>query len=178
MNVDAPPRQDLALTVQGQEVRVFANYDVGNESLSRQATLNKPRGRLGLDNPIGALAAGIFGTDCDDDTVLSRDDIDAFAAIFANLVHLATPTRTLDAVWLNHFLDMWQVFGQVLAFTLTRLTRFFLFVAVRVVCVLLLFQLSDRDEEVLKGQLTLVLGWGMRTCTVLEWAGRSLQRNM
>jgi len=55
-----------------------------------------------LGNTLGAPAAGIFGTDGDDDPQLRGHDVQPIRAVFSDPVHLAAATRTEQAIRLDH----------------------------------------------------------------------------
>lgn len=68
-------------------VRVFAHQHMGDERLCWQAALDQTGRRRGLADPVSAGTAGIFRADGLDDPVLGGNDVDAGAAVFADLVH-------------------------------------------------------------------------------------------
>ena len=79
--------------------------NMGDGRFSRQAARDQMAGCRCLSDTVGAGAAGIFRAHGHDDTQLSRDDVQPFRAIFADLVHDTTAARADQAGGFNDFFD-------------------------------------------------------------------------
>ena len=86
----------------------------------RQSAFDQGGGCGCLCDTIGAGAAGVFGADGDNHAQLRGHDIQPLGAVLANLVHHATPARTVQAIGLDDPLDPRQILGQVAAIALGR----------------------------------------------------------
>ena len=94
MQLDPGPGEDLALAIQWQMVRVFADQDICEGALGGQAALDQVCGRRCLRHPLATSAARIFGPDGDDDPQLCRHDVQPLGPVFADVVHLTAASRS------------------------------------------------------------------------------------
>ena len=105
VQINAGSRQDLALTIQRQMVRIFADQHMRNGPLSGQRRINQESWHRGLAHTVSASTTRIFRAHRDNHPQLRRHDVQALCAIFANLVQSLLLRRRLRAdlqgVWIG-----------------------------------------------------------------------------
>ena len=84
---------------------------MGHQILGRHTAFDQMGWSPGLGHTIRAGSAGIFGTTGDDDPELGRDHIEPLRYILADTMQ-SSATGADQTVWLDHFLDPWQMFWQ------------------------------------------------------------------
>jgi hypothetical protein len=102
--MDALAGQNLHLPVQRQIPGELRDHHVGHERCRRHAALDQARQHFRLHHTIGAVAAGIFGTDRAQHPQDRRDHVQHLADVLADLVKLAPAARAPGRVRLQHLL--------------------------------------------------------------------------
>ncbi len=153
MDIDARPGKDLALTMQGQMVRVLGNQNMRNGAFRRQTAFDEMRRCRHLRDAVGTGAAGVFGADGDDHAQLCGHDVQPLRAILADFVHLTTAARAMQTGGFDHTLDARKVLRQVAPIATGRTAGFALGRALRV---LALFDLGDGCLEIFESQLPFI----------------------
>jgi hypothetical protein len=110
--MDALAGQNLHLPVQRQIPGELRDHHVGHERCRRHAALDQARQHFRLHHTIGAIAAGIFGTDRAQHPQDRRDHVQHLADVLADLMKLAPAARAPGRVRLQHLLAARQVFRQ------------------------------------------------------------------
>jgi len=110
--MDALAGQNLHLPVQRQIPGELRDHHVGHERCRRHAALDQARQHFRLHHTIGAIAAGIFGTDRAQHPQDRRDHVQHLADVLADLVKLPLAAPAHGRVRLRHLFTAWQVLGQ------------------------------------------------------------------
>ena len=113
MNVDTGAGQDLALPVERTVIGVFGHQHMSDGGLGRQSTLDQMSRSRQLGDAIRAGPAGIFGPHGHDHTQLRGHDVQPFAAILADPVHLSAAAGALKTVGFDDLFNARQVIGKV-----------------------------------------------------------------
>ena len=98
VQIEAGPRQYLALTIEWQMICIFANQNMGERPFGWQAAHDQMGRRWRLGHSVGAGPARIFRTHGDNNAQLCRHYIQPLCAVFADFVHDAAAARAIEAV--------------------------------------------------------------------------------
>jgi hypothetical protein len=146
VNVDTLAREDLSLPIQRQMIRVFRDEYIGDKRLRRQAAFNQAVWRWRLHDPVGATAAGIFGSSRDDHAQLRRDPVETLGGLLADDVKCAAATRAGCRIGDDDVLLTRQMSRKMAAIGATFLSPFRFQRAIRLLPACLIG--SDRGFEV------------------------------
>jgi hypothetical protein len=109
IELDSLTLVDLRLAIERQVVGVFGDQHMGDRRLGRQAALDQPRRRWGLDHHVLAGATGVLGPPYDENPELCRDDVELLADVFADPVQFAATARAGPALDVDDGLDARQM---------------------------------------------------------------------
>ena len=129
LDLHAVARQDLRLPIKRKMIGVFRHHDIRDHGLGRQAALNQPRRRRGLDDTGNRIGAGLLARAArvlrslrHDHAHLGRHLVEPLRGVLADDVQLAAAARAYLALRLDHYLLVRQMIEALVAAS-TALSR-------------------------------------------------------
>src|SRR5215472_483264 len=138
LDLDALARQDRRLTVKRQPVEIFADYDIGDQTRTRPALLDRQIGHWGLHDALAAAAAELW-PDMADHFEASGDLLQDLGHVLAKFTETSTAaaradrTRIMDDLLARQMIGQWPPYrlapfaAQLIGDTLGRPCRFTFF---------------------------------------------------
>ncbi len=113
VKIDATPTIDLALAVKRKMIGIFGHGHMGESAFCRQPSFDQPMRCLGLDDAPITTTAGILGANRNEDLKAGWKDVEALAAVFADLHHVGAAAGAGLLRGFDHLFDARQVVWQM-----------------------------------------------------------------
>ncbi len=113
VKIDATPTIDLALAVKRKMIGMFGHGHMGESAFCRQPSFDQPMRCLGLDDAPITTTAGILGANRNEDLKAGWKDVEALAAVFADLHHVGAAAGADLLRGFDHLFDPRQVVRQM-----------------------------------------------------------------